>query len=125
MLKKLPFNLKEKISLNSNKGCISIWIGTVGLVMTLLPTFEAGDLCKGGLGTCSDHGRTGGIGNGNSLASFLIEQARNNEIEGERAGFNSVKGNDERFVRRGKTGGKNKDNVFIRDSDINFRELES
>jgi len=100
-------------------------IRTVRLVMTLLSTLEAGDLCEGGLGTCSDHGGTGGIGSRNALASFLIEQTRNNKIEGKRAGRNSIKGNDKRFIRRGKTGGENEDNVFIRDSDVNFRKLES
>jgi hypothetical protein len=32
------------------------------------------------------------------LASFFIEQARNDEIEGEHVGENSSKGNDKEFI---------------------------
>ncbi len=54
------------------------------LVMTFLLALETGDLLKGGLDTCSGHCDGGGIGSRNALVSLFIEQARNDEIEGER-----------------------------------------
>ena len=66
--------------------------------MTLLLALEAGDLRKWGFGTCSSHGRRGGIGGRNALVGLFIEQARDNEIEGERVEGNSIEGNNEWFI---------------------------
>jgi len=84
---------------------------------------------------CSSEGDSGGISGGNTLASFFIEQARYNEIECKqaggngieckRAGGNGIERDDEGFIRWRKTGSENEDNVFIGNSDVNFRELES
>ena len=92
---KLPFNLKCEILGNGSGSSLRGSIRAMQLVMTLLLALEAGDLHKWGFGTCSGHGGRGGIRGRNALAGLFIEQARDNEIEGERVRGNSIKGNNE------------------------------